>query len=64
MTDTDKNELQHILSTHCAAQRKEIAVKAFTEFLNRCLHRCKDLTGIFTAVMSLLLGWRGGVGGI
>ena len=58
------DNVDNILSTHCAAQRKEIAVKAFTEFLNRCLHRCKDLTGIFTAVMSLLLGWRGGVGGI
>ena len=47
----------NIFFTYCAAQRKEIAVKAFMEFLNRC----KDLTGIFTAVMSLLLG--GGVGG-
>ena len=52
MMDNDTN----IFSTHCVAQRKEIAVKAFMEFLNRC----KDLTGIFTAVMSLLLveGWR------
>ena len=46
-----------IFSTYSAAQRKGIAVKAFMEFLNRC----KDLTGIFTAVMSLLLA--GGVGG-
>ena len=46
-----------IFSTYSAAQKLEIAVKAFMEFLNRC----KDLTGIFTAVMSLLLG--GGVGG-
>ena len=52
MMDNDTN----IFSTHCVAQRKEIAVKAFMEFLNRC----KDLTGIFTAVMSLLLvGERG-----
>ena len=47
----------NIFPTYCAAQRKEIAVKAFMEFLNRC----KDLTGIFTAVMSFLLdGGRGG----
>ena len=55
MMDNDTN----IFSTHCVAQRKEIAVKAFMEFLNRC----KDLTGIFTAVMSPLLGWGGGGGG-
>ena len=32
MMDNDTN----IFSTHCVAQRKEIAVKAFMEFLNRC----------------------------
>ena len=30
--DNDAN----IFSTHCVAQRQEIAVKAFMEFLNRC----------------------------
>ena len=44
-----------IFSAYSAAQRKEIAVRAFMEFLNKC----KVLTGIFTAVMSPLLGVRG-----
>ena len=48
---------QNMITLCSSAHRKEIAVRAFMEFLNRC----KDLTGIFTAVMSLLLveGWRG-----